>query len=167
MRSRRGPRPFQPIRDFTREDFDDGPPMSTKQIRSITILREIPFVVAFNTRVNVLQGLLAADKLRTQGDLQGFLQGPSIQLTVRRSHLYEDAFDKLSPVNGSLHYGKIWIFFLYLAFFLEPDLRPKFRIQMVNSAGMKEAGIDGGGVFREFLSELIKTAFDPNRGFFM
>lgn len=32
---------------------------------------------------------------------------------------------------------------------------------------MEEVGIDGGGVFREFLSELIKTAFDPNRGFFM
>lgn len=147
-RGRRGPRPFQPIRDFTREDVEDGPPLSTKQVRSITILREIPFVVAFNTRVGVFQGLVAADKLRTQGDLQGFLQGPSIQLTVRRSHLYEDAFDKLSPLN-------------------EPDLRPKFRIEMVNSAGMREAGIDGGGVFREFLSELIKTAFDPHRGFFM
>lgn len=77
-----------------------GPPLSTKQIRSITILREIPFVVPFNTRVGILQGLLSADKLRAQGDLQGFLQGPSIQLTVRRSHLYEDAFDKLRTENG-------------------------------------------------------------------
>uniref|UniRef100_A0A182JPA3 Ubiquitin-protein ligase E3C n=1 Tax=Anopheles christyi TaxID=43041 RepID=A0A182JPA3_9DIPT len=146
--SRRGPRPFQPIRDFTREDIEDGPPLSTKQIRSIAILREIPFVVPFNTRVGVFQGLVTADKLRTQGDLQGFLQGPSIHLTVRRSHLYEDAYDKLSPTN-------------------EPDLRPKFRIEMVNSVGLREAGVDGGGVFREFLSELIKLAFDPHRGFFM
>lgn len=49
----------------------------------------------------------------------------------------------------------------------EPDLRLKFRVQFVSSLGLDEAGIDGGGVFREFLSELIKTAFDPNRGFFM
>lgn len=103
-----------------------GPPLSTKQIRSITILREIPFVVPFNTRVGIFQGLLAADRLRfvklslhamipktkndsnliyldkhrAQGDQQGFLQGPSIQLVVRRSHLYEDAFDKLRPENG-------------------------------------------------------------------
>lgn len=41
-----------------------GPPLSTKQIRSITILREIPFVVPFNTRVGIFQGLLAADRLR-------------------------------------------------------------------------------------------------------
>ncbi|XP_030375441.1 ubiquitin-protein ligase E3C [Scaptodrosophila lebanonensis] len=144
----RGIRPFQPIRDFTREDFENGPPMSTKQIRSITILREIPFVVAFNKRVSILQGLVAANKMRVQGHLQAFLQGPSIMITVRRSHLYEDAYDKLRPEN-------------------EPDLRLKFRIQFVSPLGLDEAGIDGGGVFREFLSELIKTAFDPNRGFFM
>lgn len=105
-------------------------------------------MVPFNTRVGILQGLLNADKLRAQGDLQGFLHGPSIQLTVRRSHLYEDAFDKLRPEN-------------------EPDLRPRFRVQMINNIGLEEVGIDGGGVFREFLSELIKAAFDPNRGFFM
>lgn len=50
---------------------------------------------------------------------------------------------------------------------LESDLRPRFRVQMINNIGLEEVGIDGGGVFREFLSELIKTAFDPNRGFFM
>lgn len=40
------------------------------------------------------------------------------------------------------------------------------RVQMVSAVGLHEAGVDGGGVFREFLSELLKTAFDPNRGFF-
>ncbi|XP_037945574.1 ubiquitin-protein ligase E3C [Teleopsis dalmanni] len=144
----RGLRPFQPIRDFTRKDCENGPPMSTKQIRSITILREIPFVVAFSKRVGILQGLIAADKLRVQGDLQAFLQGPSILITVRRAYLYEDAYDKLRLEN-------------------EPDLRLKFRVQFVSSLGLDEAGIDGGGIFREFLSELIKTSFDPNRGFFM
>lgn len=41
------------------------------------------------------------------------------------------------------------------------------RVRLVNFAGLDEAGIDGGGIFREFMSELIKTAFDPNRGFFL
>lgn len=164
---RRGPRPFQPIRDFTRKNLEEGPPLSTKQIRSITILKEIPFVAPFNKRFEVLQGLLAAEKLRSQGkfkhsrnfpdfhlnflhpgDQQGFLQGPQTHLTVRRTHLYEDAFDKLSPEN-------------------EPSLRTRFRVQMINEHQLEEAGIDGGGIFREFLSELIKRAFDPNRGFFI
>jgi ubiquitin-protein ligase E3 C len=37
---------------------------------------------------------------------------------------------------------------------------------MMNAVGLDEAGIDGGGLFREFMTELIKTSFDPNRGFF-
>lgn len=40
------------------------------------------------------------------------------------------------------------------------------RVQLKNAAGLDEAGIDGGGLFREFLTEVLKTAFDPNRGFF-
>jgi len=95
-------RPFQPIRDFTREDFENGPPISTKQIRSITILREIPFVVEFSKRVGILQGLIAADKIRIQGNLQAFLMGPTISLTVRRTHLYEDSYNKLKPEHGEL-----------------------------------------------------------------
>lgn len=49
-------------------------------------------------------------------------------------------------------------------FFL--DLRKKLRVMFVNAQGLKEPGIDGGGVFREFLSEVLKTGFDPNRGYF-
>ena len=37
----------------------------------------------------------------------------------------------------------------------------------MNAQGLDEPGIDGGGVFREFLSELLKTGFDPNHGYFM
>ena len=36
----------------------------------------------------------------------------------------------------------------------------------MNAQGLSEAGIDGGGVFREFLSEVLITGFDPNRGYF-
>lgn len=63
--------------------------------------------------------------------------------------------------------NKIKMKFLKRISIIEPDLRARFRVQMINNIGLEEAGIDGGGVFREFLSELIKTAFDPNRGFFM
>lgn len=140
-------RPFQGLRAFTREELEEGPPLSTKEVRTMTILRELPFLVAFQERVLVFQSLVLKDKMEHQGEHSHFLQGPSIQLAVRRNYLYEDAFDKLSPEN-------------------EPELRLKMRVQLVNVAGMDEAGVDGGGVFREFLSELLKTAFDPNRGFF-
>lgn len=40
------------------------------------------------------------------------------------------------------------------------------RVTFTNAQGLDEAGIDGGGLFREFLSQLLKTGFDPNHGFF-
>jgi ubiquitin-protein ligase E3 C len=43
----------------------------------------------------------------------------------------------------------------------------RITIQMINQLGAEEAGVDGGGLYREFLVELIKTGFDPNRGFFV
>lgn len=143
----RGYVPFQGLRVFTREELEDGPPLSVKEVRTLTLLREIPFVVPFNDRVVVFQSLIYRDKTEQQGELTHFMQGPSIQISVRRHYLYEDASDKLSPENV-------------------PELRLKMRVQFVNTAGLEEAGVDGGGLFREFLSELLKTSFDPNRGFF-
>lgn len=143
----RGYVPFQGLRVFTREELEEGPPLSAKEVRTLTLLREIPFVVPFNDRVAVFQSLIYRDKTEQQGELTHFMQGPSIHISVRRSYLYEDAFEKLSPEN-------------------EPELRLKMRVQLVNTAGLEEAGVDGGGLFREFLSELLKTSFDPNRGFF-
>ena len=46
------------------------------------------------------------------------------------------------------------------------DLRLPLKVMLVNAQGLDEPGIDGGGVFREFLSELLKTGFDPNHGYF-
>ncbi|XP_075974851.1 ubiquitin-protein ligase E3C [Anticarsia gemmatalis] len=126
---------------------EEGPPLTIKELRTVTILREIPFVVPFSTRVLIFQGLLTREKHDHWYEMTNFNEGPSINISVRRTHLYEDAFDKLRPEN-------------------EPDLKLKLRVQLVNQAGAEEAGVDGGGLFREFLSELLKSAFDPNRGLF-
>jgi len=40
------------------------------------------------------------------------------------------------------------------------------HVRFTNLEGLSEAGIDGGGLFREFLSQLLQIGFDPNRGFF-
>lgn len=55
----------------------------------------------------------------------------------------------------------------FIAFFLlEPDLKKRIRVHLLNAHGLDEAGIDGGGIFREFLNELLKSGFNPNQGFF-
>lgn len=59
------------------------------------------------------------------------------------------------------------ILFILLFFILiEPDLKKRIRVHLLNAHGLDEAGIDGGGIFREFLNELLKSGFNPNQGFF-
>ncbi|KAI0217696.1 Ubiquitin-protein ligase E3C [Lamellibrachia satsuma] len=95
---------------------DDCPPLSTTEVRHLTILTELPFVVSFEERVKIFRRLVLQERMDTQDN--------------------------------------------------EPNLRLRMQVQLINFAGLDEAGIDGGGIFREFMTELIRTSFDPNRGFF-
>ncbi|KAJ1099719.1 hypothetical protein NDU88_004818 [Pleurodeles waltl] len=119
-------------------------PLSVSEERQLAVLTELPFVVPFEERVKIFQRLIYADKQDVQGD-SPFLEG--INVTIRRNYIYEDAYDKLSPEN-------------------EPDLKKRIRVHLLNAHGLDEAGIDGGGIFREFLNELLKSGFNPNQGFF-
>ncbi|XP_029444361.1 ubiquitin-protein ligase E3C isoform X2 [Rhinatrema bivittatum] len=119
-------------------------PLSVSEERQLAILTELPFVVPFEERVKIFQRLIYADKQEVQGE-GPFLDG--INVTIRRNYIYEDAYDKLSPEN-------------------EPDLKKRIRVHLLNAHGLDEAGIDGGGIFREFLNELLKSGFNPNQGFF-
>lgn len=98
--------------------------------------------------MKIFQALISADKHELRSYDHHFLvPGSFVDITIRRNYIYEDAFEKLSPEN-------------------EPNLKKPFRVTLVNAVGLDEAGIDGGGLFRETLSALLQTAFDPNRGFF-
>uniref|UniRef100_A0A8C7Q3J9 Ubiquitin-protein ligase E3C n=1 Tax=Oncorhynchus mykiss TaxID=8022 RepID=A0A8C7Q3J9_ONCMY len=122
----------------------EPPQLSVSEERHLAILTELPFVVPFEERVKIFQRLIYADKRDVQGD-GPFLDG--INVTIRRNYIYEDAYDKLSPEN-------------------EADLKKRIRVHLLNAHGLDEAGIDGGGIFREFLNELLKSGFNPNQGFF-
>lgn len=141
--------PFVGLKKLSKVQLEElGPPMSINEIRHITILQEMPFLIPFTDRVQILRLLINRDKEQAHGNAHFFLLSHSIiSVTIRRNYLYEDAFEKLSFEN-------------------QPDIKKHVRVQMVNEIGLDEAGIDGGGIFREFLSQLLKTAFDPNRGFF-
>jgi ubiquitin-protein ligase E3 C len=81
---------------------EEGPPLSTKEVRNMAVLQEMHFVVAFEQRVLLFQTLVLQEKQEHQADA-AFLQGPTIQIMVRRNYLYEDAFEKLSPENGKVY----------------------------------------------------------------
>lgn len=129
------------------DDSENLPPLSTIEQRSLAILQELPFLLEFNQRVMILRQLCYFGFGNVEARLRSEFTS-DLPITVRRAYLYEDAFDKLSQRN-------------------DDDLRHKLRIQFINNVGLEEAGIDGGGIFKEFINEVLKTAFDPNRGFFL
>ena len=83
---------------------EEGPPLSTKEVRLATVLREMPYAIAFSQRVHLFHNLVARDKEDHQGDRVNFLQGKAIHVHIRRNFIYEDAFEKLSSDNGKTNY---------------------------------------------------------------
>ena len=75
------------------------PPLTVMEKRTLAILQEIPFIINFNTRVSLLMKLCS-----TVSELprSHFNFTDSTVITIRRSHLYEDAFNKLYADNGNI-----------------------------------------------------------------
>ncbi len=46
------------------------------------------------------------------------------------------------------------------------DIKNRFRIEFVDLNYITEEGVDGGGLFKEFMTKLTETIFDPQYAFF-
>lgn len=93
------------------------PPLLTVEQRTLAILQQIPFLIEFNARVLLLRDLCRSSIMNSTHGLgfshRDFMADSAV--VIRRTHLYEDAFEKLSPENGeSLR------FFIYI--FLEESM---------------------------------------------
>jgi hypothetical protein len=120
----------RPIDDAGADEAADELDVRQRAMRSV--LRHAPFCVAFRERVGVLQRELerahARHPVRRFADF-GF---GHVDLQIHRASVFEDAFEQLRA--------------------LPPDnWRCRFRVHMINAMGVPEMGIDGGGLFKEFL----------------
>ena len=118
--------------------------LNVNDIRSLTILQELPFTVVFKDRIQILETFMKQYEQQRYSPSE-----QTVRLRIRRDFMYEDAFENLSLENC-------------------PNLKSsRMVVEMINQHGLDEAGIDGGGVFREFIINLLETSFDPTRGFFV
>ena len=62
------------------------------------------------------------------------------RVKVRRDQIFEDAFRQLHKLSSD-------------------QLKGRVQVTFISETGQEEAGIDGGGVFKEFLDQLTKAAF--------
>lgn len=111
--------------------------------RAHEILKHAPFLVPFTSRVKIFTSQLSAARQR-HGPHAVFARN---RIRVRRDHILEDAFTQFSALS-------------------EEDLRGPIRITFVNEFGVEEAGIDGGGIFKDFMENVTRAAFDVQYGLF-
>jgi hypothetical protein len=98
-------------------------------------------------------------------------------VSIRRDHILEDGYSFLNRLGKLTPRSLFVCLFVYvnlisfaaLFFFNKikgPALKNRVGIRFVSNLGMEEVGVDGGGLFKEFLTTLIRRAFDPNAGLF-
>ncbi|CAN4115282.1 unnamed protein product [Withania somnifera] len=111
--------------------------------RANDILKQAPFLVPFTSRAKIFTSQLAAARERN-GSQVLFARH---RFRIRRDHILEDAFNQLNALS-------------------EEDLRGPIRVTFVNELGVEEAGIDGGGIFKDFMENNTRAAFDVQYGLF-
>ncbi|KAJ5893790.1 hypothetical protein N7495_005481 [Penicillium taxi] len=124
----------------------------------LEILRNMPFFIPFETRVQIFRQFIYHDQFRRRNGLvdaddwrvsiaQATInplshRGDNLarhRAEIRREHVFEDALSQFYPLGEGLK---------------EP-----IQISFIDQFGSMEAGIDGGGVTKEFLTSIIAEAF--------
>ncbi|KAK6465852.1 ubiquitin-protein ligase [Scheffersomyces coipomensis] len=107
----------------------------------LEILKKVPFFIGFNDRVKIFQFLIELDKQRNvvynpfSFDDRNKLSG-----NIRRENLVHDAYNQFHTAGAGL--------------------KNQLSVAFFNQYG-PEAGIDGGGITKEFLTSVVKEAFSP------
>ncbi len=112
---------------------------------SEAILQDVPFFLPFLRRVEILRTLVANDGGFTN-DEQGILAGGvGVRVQIRRDHIMEDGFRVFHDLKA------------------HDRLKERLRITFIDANGLEEPGVDGGGIYKEFLNQLVTTAFVPSK----
>lgn len=75
---------------------------------------------------------------------------PNIQITIRRNAILQDSYKYLQEniINKN-------------------NIKNKLQIEFLSEQGHAERGIDGGGLFKEFIDAFLKTAFSSETKLFL
>jgi len=149
------------------KEDDESPPQTRRGIRAETrlykrvvgktnfatprlnILRNVPFFIPFETRVEIFRGFIERDREKNYENRVNFFDPQSSALTtIQRENILLDAYRNLSKLSRT-------------------NWKYNLHIQLVDKFGLPEAGIDGGGLTKEFLTSVCAAAFDPASDLFM
>jgi ubiquitin-protein ligase E3 C len=130
------------IPTFELQETDVSTLNGMKIVKLKQILETIPFVIPFEERVYLFRKHVQLDRQ----ELGNSFMTSSFRARIRRAFVFEDGFAQLNSLSR--------------------QLRDRVAIEFIDEHGIQEAGIDGGGLFKEFLVALLKKAFDTRLGLF-
>jgi len=121
---------------------------SKRQMANISprlgLLNNLPMTVPFTTRLKIFRNFIAMDKERL--GIHDHRQN-RLKAKIRRTNLAQDGFDALSDAGPALK-GDV-----YIKFYDQLALSAwSYGNWLMNRWGNRESGIDGGGLFKEFLT---------------
>ena len=129
----------------------------------LEILQHLPFFIPFPTRVKIFREFVAADQRRRRG---GNLDPDAWRAMIftRRGHTgREDPRSTLEKHHAVIRRDSVFKD-AYAEFYpLGEGLKEPIQITFVDKFGGQEAGIDGGGVTKEFLTAITKEAYSPDQ----
>ncbi|CAA2973673.1 E3 ubiquitin- ligase UPL7 [Olea europaea subsp. europaea] len=121
----------------------DGTPSSSMG----SVITTTPHIFPFEERVKMFREFINMDKATRR--MAGEVAGPgsrSIEIVIRRGHVVEDGFQQLNTLRSKM--------------------KSSIHVSFVSESGLPEAGLDYGGLSKEFLTDISKAAFSPEYGLF-
>ncbi|RMD44169.1 hypothetical protein DV735_g992, partial [Chaetothyriales sp. CBS 134920] len=132
----------------------------------LEILRNLPFFIPFEVRVQIFRGFVHKDQLRRRG---GFADPDSWRMHMISTHQGRGAdgrprgFELINRHHAEIHREAVFEDAFAAFYPLADALKEPIQISFIDKFGSPEAGIDGGGVTKEFLTSVTTEALDPNQ----
>lgn len=135
-----------------------------RQLQSLNprleILRNLPFFIPFNTRVQIFRTFIDHDQQRRRN---GFVDADDWRMSVASSQARSAhrGMDLIGRHHADIHRGSVFDDAFEQFYELGEELKEPIQISFIDQFGQPEAGIDGGGVTKEFLMSVTSEALDP------
>jgi ubiquitin-protein ligase E3 C len=124
----------------TKQELRDHSPFS------ISIYKYLPWSIDFYERMKIFREVLSKEKSIIQGTDDPHNRSKGTIVRIRRSMIVEDGIAAMDKVGNAI--------------------KDRIVIRYINNFGEEEAGIDIGGLFKDFVSDLSFRIFDPSYGLF-
>jgi len=138
-----------------------------RQLQSLNprleLLRNLPFFIPFDTRVQIFRRFVYRDQERRRN---GYVEPDDWRMSVAATQARDlngrhRGMDMISRHHADIQRGSVFDDAFDNFYGLGEELKEPIQISFIDQFGQPEAGIDGGGVTKEFLMSVTSEALDP------